>query len=324
MPGQGAENTTGRKAAYHSKANKPPIYTETQLVGMAHDYMEQLTMQVQGGQSERLVSYLGFIAKCPTYSRRNRVLIASQAPDATIVRGYNDWKKDGFQVRPLNKDPKKGKVEHGIGILAPHIIKVPDLAAKKRGEDTKKQIVDYYFPVFVFDVKHLTAESQERIPQFYTTVVGDYEALYRRIVQAATNDGYNVQEAALQPEEGRGYSLYKDIYIDRRLASGNKVLTAIHEWTHATLHWTEDAEKIALGIKECHAAAVQYAVASHFGIPADYSADYIINWGNDEKTLRAELDIVSTTAVHMIKAIHALEEGQDHYDLTGAEKAAGE
>jgi len=72
------------------------------------------------------------------------------------------------------------------------------------------------------------------------------------------------------------------------LASGNKVLTAIHEWTHATLYWTPEAEKVALGIKEYHAAAVQYAVATHFGIPAEYSADYIINGGNDEKTLRSE------------------------------------
>src|SRR5437870_10391128 len=118
MPGQGAENNTGKQAAFHSKANRPPIFTEAQLVEKAKDYMEQLRMQVQGGQSERLVSYLGFIAKCPTYSRRNRVLIASQEPDATIVRGYNDWKKDGFQVRSMNKDPKLGKVEHGIGILA--------------------------------------------------------------------------------------------------------------------------------------------------------------------------------------------------------------
>lgn len=315
MPGQGAEHGAGRKAAYHSKANRPPIFTEAQLIAKARDYMDQLTSKVQAGQSERLVSYLGFIAKCPKYSRRNRMLIASQDPDATIVRGYNDWEKDGFQVRRLNKDPKKGKVEHGIGILAPHFIKVPDLEAKKQGEDKKKQIVDYYFPVFVFDVKHLTPESQARVPEFYTTVVGDYETLYSRIVQAATKDGYNVQEAALQAEEGRGYSLYKDIYIDRRLASGNKVLTAIHEWTHAKLHWTEEGEKVALGIKECHAAAVQYAVATHFGIPAEYSADYIINWGNDEKTLRAELDVVSTTAVHMIKAINDLETGEDHFDL---------
>src|SRR5258708_12022372 len=144
MPGEGAENSGGRERAYDGKGNRPPIFTEDQLVAKARDYMEQLTSQVQTGQSERLVSYLGFIAKCPKYSRRNRVLIASQEPDATIVRGYNDWKKDGFQVRPLNKDPNKGKVEHGIGILAPHIIKVPDLQAKAQNDTRTNQIVDYY------------------------------------------------------------------------------------------------------------------------------------------------------------------------------------
>ena len=68
-------------------------------------FTEQLTTQVQAGQSERLVTYLNFIGKCPKYSRRDRILIASLAPEATIVRGYNDWEKDGFQVRYMNKDP---------------------------------------------------------------------------------------------------------------------------------------------------------------------------------------------------------------------------
>lgn len=64
---------------------------------------------------------------------------------------------------------------------------------------------------------------------------------------------------------------------------------------------------------------MQYAVAAHFGIPAEYSADYIINWGNDEKTLRGEMDVVSATAVHMIQSIHALEDGEDHFDLQRSE-----
>src|SRR5229473_2519435 len=123
MSGQGAENRAARPG-YQHRGDRTPIFTEPQLVGMAKDYMEQLTSQVQAGRSERLVTYLGFIAKCPKYTRRNRVLIASQDPDATIVRGYRDWEKDGFQVRRLNKDSGKGAVEHGIGILAPHVAKV--------------------------------------------------------------------------------------------------------------------------------------------------------------------------------------------------------
>ncbi len=95
------------------------------------------------------------------------------------------------------------------------------------------------------------------------------------------------------------------------MTSGNKVLTAIHEWTHAKLHWKTAQKDRALEIKECHAAAVQYIVATHFGVPAPYSADYLIHWGTTEKLLQQELDIVSTTAVAMIKAITALEEALD-------------
>ena len=104
------------------------------------------------------------------------------------------------------------------------------------------------------------------------------------------------------------------------MASGNKVLTAINEWKHGKLHWTPEGEKLDLRIKECHAAAVQYAVATHFGVPAEYSADYILEWGNDSAVLKAELDMVGATEVHMMKAIHALEgEGHDHYDLAKVE-----
>jgi hypothetical protein len=99
---------------------------------------------------------------------------------------------------------------------------VANLEAKKRGDNKIATIIDYYFPVYEFDVKHLTSESQARVPQFFTTVVGDHEALYQHIVQAVTKDGYSnsIQEAALRTEERRGYSLHKDIYIERRMASG--------------------------------------------------------------------------------------------------------
>src|SRR3954463_9805909 len=44
------------------------------------------------------------------YSERNAVLIVMQAPDATELRGYQDWRAQGRQVR---------KGEKGIRILAP-------------------------------------------------------------------------------------------------------------------------------------------------------------------------------------------------------------
>ena len=41
------------------------------------------------------------------YSPKNVVLILTQRPDATVVRGYDQWKSEGRQVR---------KGEHGIKI----------------------------------------------------------------------------------------------------------------------------------------------------------------------------------------------------------------
>ena len=241
-------------------------------------------------------------------------------PEASHVRSFNDWKKDGFQVRHLNKDPKKGKVEHGIGILAPKFIKVKGLEAAERGEEKEKQVIDHFIPVFVFDVSHLIPADQARVPEFFMTVAGDHEALYQRIVQAATLEGYNVAELAFPATEGQGFSFQKEITIRRGLATGNKVLTAIHEWTHAKLHWTPEGKKFDVETQECHAAAVEYAVALHFGIKAPYSADYLLHWGTDEKRLKQELDIVSSTTVAIIKALHALEPGGEaKHDLAEPE-----
>lgn len=51
-----------------------------------------------------------FIALHDGYSERNALLIASQLPNATDVRGYKTWLAAGRQVR---------KGEHGARILAP-------------------------------------------------------------------------------------------------------------------------------------------------------------------------------------------------------------
>ena len=55
------------------------------------------------------------------YSPRNSLLIVMQAPDATIVHGFGDWKTHGRKVR---------RGEHGIQILAPAgAFTVPDRTA---------------------------------------------------------------------------------------------------------------------------------------------------------------------------------------------------
>jgi len=62
-------------------------------------------------------------------------------------------------------------------------------------------------------------------------------------------------------------------------------------------------------IQECHAEAVSYVAARHFGIHNPFSADYLAAWGNTPESLKQELDIVRRTAARIIDRIHALKPG---------------
>ena len=67
--------------------------------------------------SDRWRSYLEFLAKFHRYSANNTIAIYLQRPTASLVASFSDWRRKGRKV-------KKG--EHGIKILAPHVIKDTD------------------------------------------------------------------------------------------------------------------------------------------------------------------------------------------------------
>jgi len=54
-------------------------------------------------------------------------------------------------------------------------------------------------------------------------------------------------------------------------------------------------------VKECQAEATSFIVAYHFGVNNPFSSDYLQTWGNDEKTLMEELEVVQKTAAKIIK-----------------------
>ena len=107
-----------------------------------------------------------------------------------------------------------------------------------------------------------------------------------------------VSEEAMGPAQG--YSAGGRIVIREGLASRNKVLTLIHEYAHELLHWGADGKRQAKAVKECHAEAVSYVVAHHFGIHNPFSADYLHSWGATAKELLAELETVRRTAAYII------------------------
>ena len=77
--------------------------------------IKEITEQLEEGvtavfESDAYKAYLKCMSKFHNYSLNNTLLIALQRPDASLVAGYQAWKKDhGRQVR---------KGEKGIKIIA--------------------------------------------------------------------------------------------------------------------------------------------------------------------------------------------------------------
>ena len=83
--------------------------TEKQKVQEITEKLEQGSKELF--ESDKYKNYLNTMSKFHIFSFNNTLLIAMQKPDATLVAGFQAWKKN------FERHVKKG--EKGIRILAP-------------------------------------------------------------------------------------------------------------------------------------------------------------------------------------------------------------
>lgn len=274
------------KESYRDKPNPVPG-----LLGQIDEGVQQLLGEMQQGRSERLERYLEFTSRFHKYSLHNQMLIFLQCPHATVVAGYRKWQDMGYQV---------AKGEKGIRILAPRPYQVVDEETQEVHEQVK------FVSVSVFDVSQLVNTTNNPVPEFFTPLADDQQELGTRLTKAMEEDKIRVTEE----ETGRtqGYSGRGHVAVRAGLDSRNKVLTLLHEYAHELLHWDDEGKRQDIRIKECHAEAVSYVVAHHFGLRNPFSSDYLQHWGNTPKDLAAELDTVRRTAAYIIERIENSDE----------------
>lgn len=270
----------------NAERHEPNTTVEQTLRARVDGGIRDLLGEMQQGKSDRLGRYLEFSARFHKYSANNQMLIYLQSPNATFVAGYRKWQEWGYQV---------GKGEKGIRILAPR------LSTREDKETQEAKQVMYFVPVSVFDASQLTDLDKKPLPIFFTPLGDDQPALYSRLQQAVQEDGIHVEESPLGLTQG--VSMKGRIAIREGIDSRNKFLTLLHEYTHELLHWKPDAKGQSVKAKECHAEAVSYVVAHHFGIRNPFSSDYIQHWGTTPKELLAELDVVRRTSAYIISRI---------------------
>lgn len=289
--------------------------TEKQKVQEITEKLEQGIKELF--ESEKYKNYLNTMSKFHNYSFNNTLLIAMQKPDATLVAGFQAWKKN------FERHVKKG--EKGIRILAPAPYKVKE-EQEKLDPETNEIMLDK-------EGKPIMEEVEITIPAFRAVTVFDVSQTDgRELPELTVNElsadveGYQDFMKALEmvspvpigyediSGEAKGYYHTEEqrVAIQQGMSESQTVKTAIHEVAHAKLHSrelnkdTDLSEPKDRNTKEVEAESIAYTVCQHFGIDtSDYSFGYIAGWssGKEMTELKSSLDTIRRTASEMISGI---------------------
>ena len=289
--------------------------TEKQKVQEIIEKLEQGIKELF--ESEKYKNYLNTMSKFHNYSFNNTLLIAMQKPDATLVAGFQAWKKN------FERHVKKG--EKGIRILAPAPYKVKE-EQEKLDPETNEIMLDK-------EGKPIMEEVEVTIPAFRAVSVFDVSQTDGRELPeltinelSADVEGYQDFMKALEmvspvpigyediSGEAKGYYHTEEqrVAIQQGMSESQTVKTAIHEVAHAKLHSrelnrdTDLSEPKDRNTKEVEAESIAYTVCQHFGIDtSDYSFGYIAGWssGKEMTELKSSLDTIRRTASEMISGI---------------------
>ena len=285
--------------------------------------------------SEGIRAYLTFMSKFYQYSPRNNALIKESFEGALAVKGFKQWKEEGFSVR---------KGEKAIEILIPSIAKYyKDKEGKlvpvsEADSLTKKRIQNKEIPVtkqvsgftkgHVFDITQTNAEEKD-YPAYYPNrreeygFRGDSLLPFNRAVEVYTRE--HVESLTFQPIPSVAKGYYElgahRIVLNSRLNESEKAKTLIHELAHAKMHGENSPYRdTTIREKEMQAEMTAYVVSKSFGLdPDDASIRYVANWTGkftEIENIEKNLAAIQKTAREMIQGIDT------HYGLE-LEKEAG-
>lgn len=322
-----------------------PNYTDEQKKEFAEHrraQLEAITEKLEQGisevySSENYVDYLKTMAKFHSYSVRNSILIHMQRPDATLVAGFDAWKK-------FKRHVKRGEV--GIKIYAP-VIRKRNVQEEEQAEPEKNQ--DAVVPEDVIEGQESTAEGQpqrksivsfkiqnvfdisqtdgeplhEVTPTILDNDVADYDNFLTALVNAAK------VPVSFQTIEGSANGYFhrgnNEIVVSNDMPELQTAKTLVHEIAHSRLHRTEGddikkevSELPAQHIRELQAESVAFVVMSHYGLDSgEYSFPYVAMWAQDRDLteLRENLEVIRDTSSTIIddidKELNALEQEKE-------------
>ncbi|MFP7696945.1 ArdC-like ssDNA-binding domain-containing protein [Trueperella sp. LYQ143] len=261
---------------------------------------------------------LDFIARMPSYSLSNAMLIAMQQykrgiPVGEPVAGYNKWQQEGRKVV---------KGQKGIRIFAPITRKLPfnresgdhiaDISTIDDGLIEWRRTVVGFKAISVFSASQTYGAPLPEAPKAW--IAHDLEGegnseVWKRLTAFIEKRGYTLRDKpGTQLSDGiKGYTdpINKEIVIRTEMSQQQRFKTLIHECAHLVLHENIHDYQRHRGQYEIEAESVAYIVASVSGIDtSQYSIGYIARWaGGDPEKVKTALTNVMQGSTTLIEAV---------------------
>jgi antirestriction protein ArdC len=274
---------------------KTIMRTETQnpTAELASKALASLAAALESGNSQALTNYLTVMARFHAYSWKNCLLIALQRPNASHVAGVHTWHKFGRHVR---------KGAKGIAILAPMVCKKKTEDHDTEDEQTR---VFGFRTVYVFD--YADTEGDELAE--FAIVSGDPQQYTERLKEFIAASGITL-EYSDRIAPAKGISQGGTILLLPGMSPAETTSVLAHECAHELLHRGARRTETTKTIRETEAEAVAFVVCHAIGLETGTAAsDYIQLWHGDKATLSESLQFIQATAIQILTAIGAAEDG---------------
>lgn len=296
--GSAVQEASGKSEIQSSQINEPldsvtfDMSKKEDVLKCVDSALGDLESALANGHSEAMTNYLKFLSRFHNYSSRNAMLIYLQNPDATLVAGYQAWKKNSRQVR---------KGEKAIRILAPMIRKKKsDETQPSKVEDKEsKKVITGFRMASVFDVSQTDGATLPEIQSYSGDPLQNLHRLKAFVVQK------EIELIFESPGHGAlGVSQGGIIKVRPDLSPAETFGVLAHEVAHELLHKGDRRKETNKTIRETEAEAVAYAVSSAIGLESNnHSSDYIQLHQGDAELFKESLEFIRKTASEILMAL---------------------
>jgi hypothetical protein len=268
------------------------IQTSWQL---AQASIDSLTQAIQSGRSEALFTYLQTMAKFPTYSARNVLLIAAQRPTATHLQGVRSWNDLGRSVRPGEK---------GIRIFAPTVGIKPESqtqdtdknSRKRKKQEPETQLLGFR-AVSVFDISQTGGEA---LPDSRQPV--DVAEKLEKLTAFAQAHGMTIEYVEWIGEK-RGNSYRGTIRLLPNMPPAEAFPVLLREVASQLLYTIKRRTFVTRALHEQETKAAAFVVCEALGLDSKTAFSDCQLYYGDSRLLAESLAVVHRTAAVILAAI---------------------